>query len=64
MNYRDKTKLLLTRQEYRHSGLNIPIGEAIIYNYTIVGVVDDFNMHTVRSKINPTIFICNPKEYP
>jgi putative ABC transport system permease protein len=52
--------VIINRSAVKALGIKEPIGTKINFG-TIVGVVEDFHIHSFRNKIPPMILLCNPQ---
>jgi putative ABC transport system permease protein len=52
--------VIINRSAVKALGIKEPIGTKINFG-TIVGVVEDFHIHSFRTKVPPMILLCNPQ---
>ena len=52
--------VMINRSAVKALGIKEPIGTKINFG-TIVGVVEDFHIHSFRTKVPPMILLCNPQ---
>ena len=56
----EERKLIITRSTIEALGISNPIGTKLSFG-TIIGVVEDFHIHSFRKKIPPIILMFNPQ---
>jgi putative ABC transport system permease protein len=54
-----KNKIIINQEAFDSFRLKYPIEDDYFFGYNIVGIVSNFNFHSIHSKITPTIFICD-----
>jgi len=54
-----KKMIIINQEVFDAFGFKYPIDDDYFFGYKIIGIVQNFNFHSIHSKISPTVFICD-----